>query len=499
MVAPPASPSGRVVFSDDSNKAHLSRLAKVGRATRLSRGIYLQNASLPVERAVFQHLYSIVGQVWPGAVISARSALNGAIPNDGWLFISHPDPLRKSDLALPGVTVSCAIGPGPLPGDTEMPDGLYLAGVARALIENVTRPGRPSRRKLARVAGSERVGDRVDQLAGSRGNGYIRNLLAEVELIASNFDRASVEVVKRHLISVLGTVDDKGIKSQRLSARVAGTPYDAHRLHLFDVLRTTLRNSAPIIRPVLSDHRGLEWLPFFEAYFSNYIEGTVFDVDEAREIVMDGKIPPARPADAHDVTATYRIVSDDTEMRCSPRTYAQFDELLRARHAILMAGRDDKRPGEFKEVANAAGGYRFVEPDLLVGTLREGFARMDELTDPFQRAVFIMFLVTECHPFIDGNGRIARIMANAELVSAGQARIIIPTAYRDNYLSALAGMSNLAGQGESLISALDYPRLWGLTVDWTTWESSIADLKSSNALLEPGIAESTGRRLRLPL
>lgn len=249
---------------------------------------------------------------------------------------------------------------------------VYLAGVARALIENVTKPGRPSPQRLARAAGSERVGDRVDQLASSRGNGYIRNLLAEVGLIAHNFDGASVEVVKRHLISVLGTVNEKGTKSQRLSARIAVSPYDAHRLHLFDVLRTTLRDSAPIIRPVLSDQRRLEWLLFFEAYSSNYIEGTVFGLDEAREIVMDGKIPPARPADAHDVTATYRIVSDDTEMRLSPRTYRQFEELLRARHAVLMAGRDNKRPGEFKEVANSAGGYRFVEPELLAGTFARG-------------------------------------------------------------------------------------------------------------------------------
>ena len=45
-------------------------------------------------------------------------------------------------------------------------------------------------------------------------------------------------------------------------------------------------------------------LPFFEAYFSNFIEATEFAVEEARQIVFDNVIPPTRAEDAHDVTGT---------------------------------------------------------------------------------------------------------------------------------------------------------------------------------------------------
>lgn len=48
-----------------------------------------------------------------------------------------------------------------------------------------------------------------------------------------------------------------------------------------------------------------------------------------------------------------------------------------------------------------------------------------------------MFLVSEVHPFLDGNGRIARVMMNAELSAKGLAKIIIPTVYRDDYMGAL--------------------------------------------------------------
>lgn len=48
-----------------------------------------------------------------------------------------------------------------------------------------------------------------------------------------------------------------------------------------------------------------------------------------------------------------------------------------------------------------------------------------------------MFLISEVHPFLDGNGRTARVMMNAELVKHGQTKIIIPTVYRDDYMLAL--------------------------------------------------------------
>jgi fido (protein-threonine AMPylation protein) len=52
-----------------------------------------------------------------------------------------------------------------------------------------------------------------------------------------------------------------------------------------------------------------------------------------------------------------------------------------------------------------------------------------------------MFSISEIHPFLDGNGRISRVMMNAELVSAGQSKIIIPTAYREDYILALRKLS----------------------------------------------------------
>jgi Fic family protein len=71
------------------------------------------------------------------------------------------------------------------------------------------------------------------------------------------------------------------------------------------------------------------------------------------------------------------------------------------------------------------------------GTLIKGFDFYQALTEPFASAIFVMFMIRKVHPFLDGNGRISRIMMNTELVKVDQTRIIIPTVFRDDYILTL--------------------------------------------------------------
>ena len=130
-------------------------------------------------------------------------------------------------------------------------------------------------------------------------------------------------------------------------------------------------------------------------------------------------------------------------------------------------------------------------------TLDHGFALCHSLETPFQRAVFIMFLVSEVHPFADGNGRTARIMVNAELVAAGEERIVIPTVYRANYLLALKALSQ-SRRPEPLIRMFDYAQRWTAAVDWRSVEETRRELDGCNAFLDPAVAEEEGQRLRMP-
>jgi len=213
--------------------------------------------------------------------------------------------------------------------------------------------------------------------------------------------------------------------------------------------------------------------------------------------VFRGVIPDERPADAHDILGTWRIVSDDREMSRSPGDACALNDLLKARHASIMEGRPDKDPGTFKHAQNRAGSTVFVAPDLVAGTLAQGFDLCRSLESPFQRAVFMKFLVSEVHPFSDGNGRTARIMMNVELAAAGEERIIVPTVYRANYLSALKALSQ-SGRPEPLIRVLDYAQRWTAAIDWRSLDATTSELDRCNAFLDPIVAEDEGKRLRMP-
>jgi hypothetical protein len=458
----------------------------------------VEGATLPPHLVARHHLLAVIDHIWPGgAVLCDRSALAGPVPVQGWVFICHPDPPRRGALTVGGLTVAPRVGPGPLPGDVPLPGvAVHQAGFVRGLVENVSALGRPVLGRPERRAGTAAVEDRLDELVRTGGVGRIRVLLAQLDLISAHLPARPVELVRTRLAELLGTRTGIAPASSRLAARLGGAHFDPHRLGLLAGLVDTLERTAPQPRPALGT--GWEWEPFFEAYFSNYIEGTEFGVDQARRIAVEGEVPDARPADAHDVAATYRLAVDPDLATQTPASGEELLELLRQRHAVLLAVRDDKRPGLFKTTDNYAGGHRFVAPDLLVGTLLRGFTALAPLTDPLHRAIAMMFLLTECHPFDDGNGRVARLIANAELSRAGHVRLVIPTAYRNNYLAALAGTSQGAGRGESLISVLDFAQRWTAAVDWSSYGRAHADIEASNGFVDPALAESTGQRLRLP-
>ena len=153
---------------------------------------------------------------------------------------------------------------------------------------------------------------------------------------------------------------------------------------------------------------------------------------------------PNRDEDSHDVLGTYKLVSNREEMNITPGNPEEFLTILLYRHKVLLSARTSKKPGAFKDKNNRAGETHFVDHTLVKGTLIKGFDFYQALTAPFAKAAYIMFLVSEVHPFLDGNGRTARVMMNAELVKQGQTKIIVPTVYRDDYIRALRKLNKTA-------------------------------------------------------
>jgi hypothetical protein len=367
---------------------------------------------------------------------------------------------------------------------------------ARALLENM-RPSR-ARSGAARTLKRGEIEAWLDQFLRNSGKDRLNALRDQLKAIAPALKLGDAAAQLDDIIGTLLGTREAHLTSPTAKARKRGMSFDPRRVELFEKLHDALRQFPP--------EPARLWEPsgnaavnqaFFEAYFSNFIEGTEFAVDEAQAIVFDGIIPRNRPADAHDVLGTFSIVSNPAEMKRLPQNADTFLDLLLYRHRTIMAGRPEASRGHFKDRANQFGTLIFVAPEDVHGTLAEGFRIYQRLSEPLHRAIFMMFLVSEVHPFADGNGRVARIMMNAELAAAQQVRVLIPIVYRSNYLSALRALSG-NGWPEPIIKTLVFAQRYVSAVPWDDLKTAVTVLTRTNAFVRPEEGDDKGIRLRIP-
>jgi hypothetical protein len=479
-----------VFVSSADLAAAVSRERKLGRLRKLGSRLYTRNLTEPPERIVQRNLWPLVAAYLPGALIADRTALENRPASDGSVFLVAD---HKRDIVLPGITLRPRKGPPPLASDRPFIGTLRIASPARAFLENMH--SSRARGGVARTLSKREIEERLDEILRHGGEPALHRLRDDAREVAASLAlQDELHRLDTLIATLLGT-GNTPLQSAVGIARVAGLPYDPHRLDPFQRLFAELARTPPITR--LSHPTDGVALPFFEAYFSNFIEGTEFAVDEAADIVFNGHIPRARPEDAHDVLGTWKIVSDTHEMSRVPRNFEELLALLQTRHARIMEGRPDKAPGIFKADPNRAGSTFFVAPELVKGTLAKGFEIYRGLASPLHRAIFMMFLVSEVHPFGDGNGRAARVMMNAELVAGGENRIVVPTVYRNNYLMALKALSQ-NGMPSALVRTMDFAQKYTALVDFAELDRAPLILEQTHAFTDPNEADASGIRLMLP-
>ena len=137
-------------------------------------------------------------------------------------------------------------------------------------------------------------------------------------------------------------------------------------------------------------------------------------------------------------------------------------------------------PGEFKVKSNRAGNTEFVAPPLVRGTLLQGSQLLPTVPAGMARALMAMFLVSEVHPFSDGNGRLARLVMNAELSVVNACRIIVPTLFREEYLDCLRLLTR-EGQAAPFLAAMQHIQQWTAAFDYNDLDKVIDQMTACNA------------------
>ena len=162
-----------------------------------------------------------------------------------------------------------------------------------------------------------------------------------------------------------------------------------------------------------------------EALLSSQIEGTQCTLDDILNPLMEEN--------------TNRNVSDvvnyikATEFALNRlHSLPLCNRLIKETHAVLMEGvrGQEKSPGEFRYSQNWIGGQgstiqnaRYIPPNpedmqTAMSDL-EKYMNGDDLLDPLIQAALIHYQFETTHPFLDGNGRVGRLLITLFLMEKG--------------------------------------------------------------------------------
>lgn len=159
-----------------------------------------------------------------------------------------------------------------------------------------------------------------------------------------------------------------------------------------------------------------------EALMSSQIEGTQATLED----VLDPLLEANTNRNVADVV-NYIKATDYAVKRLE--TLPLCNRLLRETHAVLMEGvrGQEKYPGEFRRSQNWIGGQgsslktaRYIPPspedmEIAMSDL-EKYINADDGQDDLIRAALIHYQFETIHPFLDGNGRIGRLLITLYLM-----------------------------------------------------------------------------------
>ncbi|GAB3034110.1 Fic family protein [Bowmanella dokdonensis] len=476
-----------LIFPKDTADAKkLSVEVQKGALKRIRQGIYTDAAWEEIPQLLNSRWYEVIQYLFPDAIASHVTAVK-LRPENNIVHITADLGKRRKINISDALTID--VHPGNVAELTEqfVPQ-LKRSAPARLLMENLQLSHQDT--DLPKALGQSWVEQELLRRLERYGETDL-NLIrdeAKAHCVALGMEKECRQLDEL-IGALLSTRPDKVLRTPVAIATARQEPYDQGRLALFERMADYLNRCDFPPRPYQYNKSGWRNLAFYESYFSNYIEGTEFEIDEAEQIVFSKQAIPDRHEDSHDVLSVYDIVHDYTEMVTVPESANELMHLLTLRHGLIMHARSDKRPGELKVKPNKAGDTLFVLPDKVEGTLARAFSLYQQLEPGLARAVFMQFMVTECHPFDDGNGRLARIMMNAELVCHEQFKIIVPTVHRDSYLNGLRQASR-SGRFRTLCKVFADLQAYTSIIPWEEYGEARSTLEAhcADKLPDEGVA-----------
>ena len=174
---------------------------------------------------------------------------------------------------------------------------------------------------------------------------------------------------------------------------------------------------------------------------SNAIEGNPLSLRETLAILDAGQVVDVgRNRDGQEVLNLGRAIERVGELTSQPLSASSPDAFLGV-HAILLQGIDDGAAGRFRHEQVMLRGAKHQPPDgsRVPDLMSEFFSLAKEVVDaePIVAAAWTHWVISRVHPFVDGNGRMARLWQDLVLFTGRLTAGVIREVERKTYYTAL--------------------------------------------------------------
>jgi len=211
----------------------------------------------------------------------------------------------------------------------------------------------------------------------------------------------------------------------------------------------TILRRADELKVELGQYRGLHSDDILEAlyieytYDSNRIEGNTLTLRETDLVIHKGLTIGGKPMNEHlEAINHYEAINFIRDLVTSNETFNKHN--LLTIHGLILHGLDRENAGRFRQVPVMISGSQHIPPqpwqiDKLMEDYFLYYQQKSTELHPIILAAELHEQLATIHPFIDGNGRTARLVMNLILLKAGYpiANISGDTASRLAYYSAL--------------------------------------------------------------
>ena len=186
----------------------------------------------------------------------------------------------------------------------------------------------------------------------------------------------------------------------------------------------------------LQEHLTVEWI-----YNSNAIEGSSLTLRETQLILEMGLAIGGKSLREHfEVINHKRAIEYVETLATATEPITPFH--VRQIHQLILTGIDDENAGQYRQTSVRIAGARHQPPEPwqvppLLDKWSKWLNRQARTLHPIERAAVAHHRLVAIHPFIDGNGRAARLVMNLLLFRDGYPPTIILRINRQQYYRVL--------------------------------------------------------------